>query len=676
MQSVYCIFTIGGYTLTTLNSNKPPNLESLEIWGSGNSEDFLQWRVIVTVYPDQRRGWSALELDEALSRITSKENDKTEVDCSFGLNTPQYHFTGIVTSSDMSVEQNTLTYKIEGTGTFSLFFKTRLDKIPRFRGKARISNIIRAILDYYDVTSHGYSIDEASITKAGGDDDIRWVDIDVSGLSLAEFLWGQKASTGEQDSGSGRTGLGGGWEGLESMCIKLNKGGNFEEFSESGKLLQDSKVLEQEKIEFSESYDVDEEWRGEEDAVLDPERIVISANINVGDFLITNTETYVGSFWDYVTGSDESITMSASLDAEKMQSLLIGILPDNGTSGFMLKEDFVKQVISTAVMEGTDVSTFGWESSQADLYSTSVGLFVKQVEQQAEEMYDVFIQEASKKLHQEYKTQRIAAYKEDILDLEKQAASKMLEERRDSGATISSYQLVVRYGWEVGTVATFFLKEMSSNSSADLTYGIPGDPRSILSLSVSLSSMVPTQTRIDPTVQGGYSATGELISTVGSKEIGFNGTVTSQIDRINSLLNSQYLSQIYATELKVTINMDGRLYQIADTLSVSINFGGVQHWLSGLYRIMGVGMQIGSTAIIELTLLRIPDANNKTEMGNATRNLTEEQIGDLGIVNSGLVYASAAYGSKEIPTEDWVNIEPTGVVRIDPPSPSQDIWSL
>lgn len=675
MQHVNCIFTIGGYTLTTLNNNKPPNFELLEIWEAGNSEDFLKWRVTATVYPDQRRGWNPLELDEALSRITSDES-LAEVECHFGLNAPQYHFTGTANKSDMTVELNTISYKIEGTGKFSLFSNTRLDKIPRFRGKAKISKIIEGILNYYDVTQHGYDIDE-SISKCN--DDFRWIDIDVSGMSLGEFLWGEKASTGESAPGNGRTGLGGGWEGLESMCIKLNDGGSYDE-AKAEKLLQEKEAIEQIKNDFIDEFDVDGEWV-EGDISLDRQRIVeiiSNGGIEVDNFLVTATESYVGTFSDYIKGNDVVVNMEASLEKETLETLLYDVLPDSGNSAFMSKEDFVNQIFTSASISGIYSDVSGWEKSQENLYASNVEMFKDQVRMKAEAMYDSFVLEASKKLRTDYLNQRVEEYNEEIKTKESAISTELAESRFRSNTTISSYQLIVRYGWRVGTIATFFLKEVSAETSADITYGIPGDPNTALSLSVSLGSMVPIQTRIDPTLQGGYSSDGKLISTYGSKEIGFNGTVTSQVDRINSLINSKYLSTLLATELKVTLNMNGRIYQLAETLTVSINFGGMQHWLSGLYRVKEVGMQVGSTAIIELTLLRIPNYNNEAELNNLTSNLTEEEVGDLGIVNSGLDYSSAAFGSKEIPKDEWVNIESNGIVRIesDPSYVKQDIWTF
>lgn len=676
MQYVHCIFTIGGYTLTNLNSNKPPNFELLEIWSAGNSEDFLSWRVTATIYPDQRRGWNSLELDEALSRITTPGGNFAEVECFFGLNGPQYHFTGIANKSDMTVELNTISYKIEGTGKFSLFSNTRLDKIPRFRGKAKISKIIEGILNYYDVTQHGYDIDE-SISKCN--DDFRWIDIDVTGMSLSEFLWGEKSSTGEPAPGSGRTGIGGGWEGLESMCIKLNANDSYDE-TNAEKLLQEKEAVEQIKNDFIDQFDVDGEWAAG-DVSLDRKeivRIISDEGIKVNDLLVTATETYVGTFFDYIKGKDVVVNMEASLEKENLEKLLYSVLPDSGNSAFMSKEDFVNQIFTSAIINGIDKDVSSWEQSQEELYASNVDRFKDQVRMRAEAIYDVFVSEASKKLRTEYLNQRVAEFNEEIQTKESAVSTELAESRFRSNTTISSYQLVVKYGWRVGTVATFFLKEVSAESSADITYGIPGDPNTALSLSVNLGSMVPIQTRIDPTLQGGYSPDGKLISTYGSKEIGFNGTVTSQVDRINSLINSKYLSQLLATELKVTLNMNGRIYQLAETLTVSINFGGMQHWLSGLYRVKEVGMQVGSTAIIELTLLRIPNYNNEVELNNLTANLTEEDVGDLGMVYSGLDYSSAAFGSKEIPEDEWVNIESGGIIRIesDPSYVKQDIWTF
>jgi hypothetical protein len=80
------------------------------------------------------------------------------------------------------------------------------------------------------------------------------------------------------------------------------------------------------------------------------------------------------------------------------------------------------------------------------------------------------------------------------------------------------------------------------------------------------------------------------------------------------------------------LNLSDKFYLIEENLTVSINFGGVQHWLSGLYRILEVGIQIRATAIVELTLLRIPNYSNEAEMSSG--NVAEEDVGNLGINRS------------------------------------------
>ena len=135
------------------------------------------------------------------------------------------------------------------------------------------------------------------------------------------------------------------------------------------------------------------------------------------------------------------------------------------------------------------------------------------------------------------------------------------------------------------------------------------------------------------------------------------------------------MSQLYATKLKVSLNLSDKFYLIEENLTVSINFGGVQHWLSGLYRILEVGIQIRATAIVELTLLRIPNYSNEAEMSSG--NVAEEDVGNLGIVNSGLEYSSAAFGTKEIPISEWVNIDSSGNITmedVDPSYTKPDIW--
>lgn len=676
-MTVFCIFTIGGYTITNLGSTKAPNFESLEIWNSGNAENYLDWRLTATVYPDERRGWSALELDETLSRITSKENELVEVECHFGINQPSYTFTGVACTSEMSVERSKITYTITGNGKFTIQTNARLDKLPKFRGKAKISKIIEAVLNYYDVTSQGYEIDGDSFDSC--DDDIRWVDIDVAGLSLVEFLWGGKSSAGGPDQGQGRLGLSGNWEGLESMCVKLNEGGSFDEDTVTDRLLKDKEEQELLRQDFEDTYDVDAAWQGDK-LTLDANRVVeiTSDLISAEDLYYQVTETYVGSYFDYMQGIEREITISASLDNSEIEKMLQSVLPRSGSSSFKTKEEFTSQLLKAVESSATGLNerTTGWESSQVSVYESSVDRFKKNVTQKAEEIYDTFVTKASRKLREEYRNQRLADYDAKINELTQEAADISLGNRRKKGATLSSYRLVIRYNWNVGSIGTFFLKPVSNvETDADLTYGIPGDPRSVLSLSVELTTMPTSQSRIDPAIQGGYSPSGELVSVLGSKELGFNGTVTSQVDRINSLLRTTYLSQLYATKLKVSLNLSDKFYLIEENLTVSINFGGVQHWLSGLYRILEVGIQIRATAIVELTLLRIPNYSNEAEMSSG--NVAEEDVGNLGIVNSGLEYSSAAFGTKEIPISEWVNIDSSGNITmedVDPSYTKPDIW--